>query len=329
MIQAVEVTNYRNEKIRLELSDPWEIGMAVIGIDGLGPVECDLNTIEYSSMIDGSMFNSAKANERNIVMSLQFIDYVKSIEEVRHDTYQYFPLKKQLRFVVETDFRICEIYGYVESNIPSIFDKAEGCQISIICPRPWFYDATRVNEIILKNVADGFKFAFKNNINPVDQFKYRFANNSLTQNQLQFYDSRIDNHIKFGDIDDSKKKILVYTGEVETGVVIKMFSKGNCVNPVIKNYATNEHMVVNTDMLEKLTGNGFIDGDEIVINTEQGSRSIKLVRDGDETNILNCLNPMSDWIKVIKGENTFIYDADDGWDNLEITITAKITYEGV
>lgn len=329
MIQAIEVTNYRNEKIRLELSDPWEIGMAVIGIDGLGPAECDINITEYAALIDGALYNSARANSRNIVMSLQFLDYVKSIEEVRHDTYQFFPLKKMLRFVVETDFRVCETYGWVESNNPSIFDKAEGCQISIICPRPWFYDVTRKAEIQLKGIADGFKFAFANNINPVNEFKFRFANRSLTENLLQFYNSDIDNHLKFGDIDHSQKKSLMYNGEVETGVIIKIIAKGDVKNPVIKNITTNEHMIINTSMLETLTGNSFQNGDEIVINTEQGSKSIKLTRGGDESNILNCLNPNSDWIKVIQGENEFIYDADSGVDDLEITITAKITYEGI
>lgn len=329
MIQAVEITNYRNEKLRLELSDPWNIGLVVIDIDGLGPVECDVNVTEYAALIDGGMYNSSRAQTRNIVLSLQFLDYVESIEEVRHNTYRYFPLKKQLKFVVETDFRVCETYGWVESNNPSIFDKAEGCQISIICPRPWFYDVDRKAEISLKGIADGFKFPFANNINPVDQFQFRFANRSLTENMLQFYDSDIDNHIKFGEIDRSQQKNLIYKGEVEIGVLISIATKGLAKNPMIKNMSTNEHMIINTDMLKNLTGNDFSSGDEIVINTEQGSKSIKLVRGGDETNILNCLNPNSDWIKVIQGNNLFIYDADEGSDNLEITVTAKITYEGI
>lgn len=329
MIQAIETTNYRNEKLRLELSNPWDIGMAVIGVDGLGPVECDINTTDYSVLVDGSLFNSARAQSRNIVMTLQFLDNYKSIEEVRHDTYQFFPLKKKLRFVVETDFRICETEGWVESNTPSIFDKSEGCQISIICTRSWFYDVTRKAEIKLQAIANGFKFKFANNINPANQFQFRFANRSLTQNELQFYDSNIDNHIKFGEIDRSQQKTLTYNGEVETGVTISIITKRDCKNPVIKNMATDEHMRVNTEMLKKLTGNGFMADDEIIINTEQGSKSIKLIRDADEYNILNCLNPNSDWIKVIQGDNLFVYDADEGVEDLEITVTAKITYQGV
>lgn len=329
MIQAIEITNYKNESVRLELANPWEIGMAVSSIDGLGPVKGAVNITEYSSNIDGALYNSSKALSRNIVISLIFVDALKSIEEVRRDTYKYFPLKERIKFVVETDHRVCETYGSVESNKPSIFDRMEGCQISIICPNPWFYDSLKTSKVILKSITDMFKFPFKNNIKPINEFQFRFSNNSLFENMLQFYDSECEKYINFGNIEYFRERNLLYFGEVTTGVEIKIEAKGYCKNPIIKNGKTNEYMLINTYMLNALTGNEIISGDEIIINTEKGSKSIILIRNGEEYNILNCLDPNSDWITVVQGENLFIYTADIGQDEIEITVTAKIAYQGV
>lgn len=329
MIQAVEITNHRNESVRLELANPWEIGIAVSSIDGLGPVKGTVNITEYSSTIDGALYNSSRVPSRNIVMSLIFIDTLKSIEEVRHDTYRYFPLKERIKFLVETDKRVCETYGWVESNNPSIFDKMEGCQVSIICPNPWFYDSLKDSSVMLKSVTDMFKFSFKNNISPINQFQFRFSNNSLVNDMLQFYDSECENYINFGNIEYYREKNLLYLGEITTGVTIKIEAKGYCKNPVIKNGKTNEYMLINTDVLNTLTGNEIVAGDEIVINTEKGSKSIKLIREGEEYNILNCLNPNSDWINVVQGENLFIYTAEVGQEDIEVTVMAKIAYQGV
>lgn len=328
MIDAIEIVNHKNEKIRLELSNPWDVGMAVIGIDGLGPVESDINITEYSSLIDGALYNSSRARSRNIVMSLVFLDNLKSIEEVRHDTYKYFPLKERLLFRVETDIRVVETYGWVESNTPSIFDRQEGCQISIICTSPWFYDSLKDARIILKSITDGFKFPFKNDIHPINEFQFRFANNSLTDDKLQFYDSDAENHICFGNIEYLKERTLRYLGEVTTGVTIRLFAHGDVQNPIIKNSRTDEFMRVNTKMLETLTGNGFMNGDEIIIETIKGSKSVSLIRYGDKTNILNCLDPKTDWISVLQGDNHFSYTSDSGDDNLEIEIIAKFAYQG-
>lgn len=329
MIQAIEITNHKNEKIRLELSDPWEAGLAVIGIDGLGPVDSSLNITEYGSAMDGGLYNSSRTGTRNIVMSLVFLDTLKSIERVRHDTYTFFPNKERLKFLVETDVRVSETYGWVESNNPSIFDRQEGCQISIICPIPWFYDSLKDARVTLKSIVDGFKFPFSNNIHPVSEFQFAFANNSLEENRLQFYDSNIEKYISFGEITYLKERNLRYLGEITNGVTIRLIAHGDVQNPIVKNGRTKEFMKLNTTMLETLTGNGFINGDEIVIETVKGSKSVTLIRDGESYNILNCLDPRTDWISVIQGDNQFSYTSDEGVDNLEIQIIAKFAYEGV
>ena len=139
MIRAVTVTNYLGESKRFELAFPEKSGFAVQSISGFGPSKADINTTEISTN-DGSLYNSARVNSRNIVMSLKLM-FNPQIEDTRHDSYKYFPIKKKVTLLIETDNRICETYGYVESNEPDIFSSDETTQISIVCPDPYFYSA--------------------------------------------------------------------------------------------------------------------------------------------------------------------------------------------
>ena len=109
MIRAVTVTNYLGESKRFELAFPEKSGFAVQSISGLGPSKADINTTEISTN-DGSLYNSARVNSRNIVMSLKLM-FNPQIEDTRQDSYKYFPIKKKVTLLIETDNRICETYG--------------------------------------------------------------------------------------------------------------------------------------------------------------------------------------------------------------------------
>ena len=137
MIKSVKVTNYLDESKTFVLMDPEESGFLIEEITGLGPANATINTTEMAS-IDGSIFNSSRVGMRNIVLTLRLL-FKPTVEDVRQESYKYFPIKKQVKLTIETDNRICESYGYVESNEPDIFSKDESTQISIICPDPYFY----------------------------------------------------------------------------------------------------------------------------------------------------------------------------------------------
>ena len=140
------ITVYRKEdesdSFIMELSNPKNLtnhsGFAVDTIDGLGPVEADINTTELIN--DGDLFNSARIGKRNIVLNLIFYgEGGKDIEEVRQASYRLFPSKKLVNLKVETDNHTLWTRGYVEHNEPDIFQEMESCQVSIICPDPKLY----------------------------------------------------------------------------------------------------------------------------------------------------------------------------------------------
>lgn len=304
MIKSITVTNYLGDSIKLDLARPELSGFAVLSITGLGPGTSTINTTEVSTG-DGGIFNSARLSVRNIVISLGFL-WKNSIEEVRHQSYKYFPLKKKLTLLFETDTRMAEIEGYVESNDPAIFSSQEGSDISIICPDPLFY-AVGENSINVTTFSA---------IEPL--FEFPFGNESLDTCLLEV-----------GKIHDVFEKSVVYEGDADTGVTINIHAVGEASNIMIYNPRTRETMTIDTTKLESLVGSGISAGDDIVICTIKGKKSIKFVRDGKTTNLLGCLSKDSKWFQITKGDNVFGYTAETGSGNLQFRIENRIVYEGV
>lgn len=302
MIHSVTVTNYLGDSIKLELMKPEESGFVIRSITGLGPGKANINTSEVSTN-DGSLFNSARVPSRNIVISVIYL-WKETIEDARQLSYKYFPIKRKVTLLIETDNRMAEIEGYVESNDPDIFSQEEGSEISIICPNPFFYDAYENHVTSFSGIEPAFEFPF--------------SNESLTEPLLEFSVIR-----------DVTDRVITYKGDHEIGVTITIRAVGEAGDISIYNVDTREVMYIYNDAIEALTGSGIKEGDEITICTEIGKKSATLLRTGVRTNILNCLNRDADWFRLVKGDNTFAYTAETGRNNLRLEIQNRVIYEGV
>jgi hypothetical protein len=78
-----------------------------------------------------------------------------------------------------------------------------------------------------------------------------------------------------------------------------------------------------------MTGSGIVFGDDIIISTVRGQKYIKLLRNGEYTNILNCLDMDAEWFQLTKGDNIFAFTADSGSTNLQFRVENQTIYEGV
>lgn len=304
MIKSVTITNHLDESIKLDLFNPEESGFIIKSIEGLGPVKANINFKELATN-DGAIDNSARLSSRNIVMSLQFMES-PTIEETRLKSYKYFPIKRNIKFLIETDSRICETIGRVETNVPTIFSNAEGCQISILCSNPYFYSAGEngTNQTIFYGTEPLFEFPF--------------SNESLTEDLIEF-----------GSIENQTEGTVYYDGDAEIGITIQIHAVGEAEGLVIYNTKTREIMRINDDKLKSLMGSGIQAGDEITITTSRGEKGIYMLRSGVTTNILNSLEKPIKWFQLSKGDNTFAYTASAGLTNLQFRIENKVIYEGV
>lgn len=301
MIKSVTVTNYLNESIVLELRFPEKSGFLIKSIKGLGPPKASINTTDVASS-DGSLYNSARAEARNIVLSLKLLAS-PTIELVRQKSYKYFPLKKKVKLTIETDTKTVEANGYVESNEPDIFNKSETTSISIICPDPYLYSNKKTTTV--------FYGVYPN-------FEFPFSNESLT-----------DNLIEFGIIESNTRQTVHYDGDIEVGMVINIHAIGEVRNLTIYNTLTRESMRIDDEKFKAIVGSGIQASDDIIISTIKNSKSIQLLRDGVYTNILNCLDKNTDWFQLSKGDNIFAFTADYGTTNIEFRIEHQNAYEGI
>ena len=323
MIQSLTVTNYLGESLTIPMMNSESTGFILHDMTGLGPPTASVNTSKVATK-DGSKYNSARAEERNIVLPMYFTP-VPTIEDARHRSYKYFPLKKPVILAFKTDNRECQIVGYVETNEPDICSDREGCQVSIICPNPYFssiYDTVTS----FSGVEAAFEFPFSNE-DTLDT-----TNLLIDSDGNPILDS-YGRMIAFGALAAGNphiENIVRYEGDAESGVQIRIAASATVKNITIYNVDTRGTMHIYHDKLVALTGSGIVKGDEIIITTDKGSRSVTLLRNGKSTNILNAIDPRNDeWFSLTKGDNIFAYTADEGSDYLMFVVDHTTLYEGI
>lgn len=213
------------------------------------------------------------------------------IEANRIALYRYFRPKKQVRIYYQNKLRKVHIDGIVESFENNPWTQAQQPQISIICPQPyWLSDSETVA-------------TFSNSL---ALFKFPFA-------------------IPAGGIEFSRRvtqaSAFINVGEIDTGGIIRFIAHADgVVNPQFFNRTTNEYFGVSIEMDY---------GDIVEVNTNKGFKSVKLIRDGIETSLLSSRLLGSSWITFYSGTNEIAYDASDGAENLECTLTVLQMFEGV
>jgi hypothetical protein len=307
MIHSFTVTNHLGDSIQLDMGEPDISGFLIKSVTGLGPAKATVNTTEVATN-DGSMFNSARLSQRNIVFQFVFVHSTsgESIEDIRQKSYKYFPVKKNVTIYIRTDNRYVKTVGYVESNEPTIFSSQEGSQVSIICPDPYFYSAGEDGS----NTTDFYS------IEPMLEFPY--SNESITEKLTML-----------SQINTTNEDVIIYKGDTDIGVTINIHAIGEASNISIYNRKTHESMYIDTSKFGSSLTAGLIAGDSITICTLKGNKSITLTRNGTTYNILNCLGKNPDWFVLSTGDNVFLFTAETGMLNLQIQIQNETIYEGV
>lgn len=309
MIESITVTNGKGETLVISLSDPLSSGFAISGATGVGPVAANVSTTSYASR-DGAVFNSARVDIRNIVIGVIFMGTnTDSVENIRHRSYRFFPVKDKITLKFKTENRECSIEGYVESNELEIFSQRESAQISVICPDPYFYDSTTSRKVAFLAKVGAFSFPFAN----------------------EGADKRT---IIMGKITKLLTKSFEYDGEGRTGVVVSLDILGAVTGKItVSNETTAQKMVIDTALFPG--GYKLKKGDRIAMDTNPGNKYVRLGKSvNGETpksgaNILNCVASGSEWLEIVHGENKITVSADSGRENIEVSVRTVVRYEGI
>lgn len=284
MLQVIAENKYQ-QQINLTSNDSY----ALIKVTGLTPPVSTINTATTATK-DGSVFNSSRMDNRNIVLT---IVPRGNVEKSRINLYNFFKSKQYIKLYLENNTRSVWIDGYIESIDGDLYsEEAQRLQISIICTDPYFKD-TETGVYMFSNVINGFSFPFSIAETP-----------GIPISELSEY-----------------VEINIYNAsDYETGVVITLTATGGVVNPTIYNMTTNENFSLNITMEV---------GDIITIDTRTGHKSVTLNRNGTVSNILNNMDIGSEWIMLTVGDNIFSYTTDTGSEYLYVIATAQPIYEGI
>lgn len=280
---SLKVENDRGNTLELTNNPNY----TVYKIEGLNPPQATINS-SVNTTTDGSSINSVRLENRNIVI---YMTIEGDVEANRINLYKYFPVKKRIKLYFKNYTRDIYIEGNVELIECDLFTNKQIAQISIICPKPYFKD---VQNLITTfgDVSSMFEFPF-----------------SISKTGIEI-----------SGVTTNQRRSIINTGDIDTGVIIKLFSTGTVVNPVIYDVLKRTQLKLNFTMLAS---------DTIVINTNVGEKSIELIRDGVTYNAMGYMAQDSTWFILEAGDNVFTYDADSGNSYLQLTFTTAILYSGV
>lgn len=212
-------------------------------------------------------------------------------EENRLNLYKYMKIKRRHRLFFENYSRNVYIDGYLESFSIGIFDQKEIAQASFRCPDPYFKDFMIV-DADLSSIQKCFEFPFE-----------------------------IMEPIPFSTIQVGEGQLLINKGDIETGMIIRFIaSRGSVENPVITNADTGEKFKVEVEMDQY---------DEIRVNTISMNKSVMYISGTNEYNLVDDIAQGSTWLQLNPGGNTFIINATDGAENLDVFIDVNTLYQGV
>ena len=324
MIKSITFTNRFGRSLHCNLWEPEHSHIAITNITGLGPGKSTIKVNDIATS-DGGIFSSARMSFRNIVFTFRFLDYNQDcsyvpIEDTRRMSYEFFMPKSQIRTIVETDRdKKYVIYGYVESNEPTIFAETATATVSLICPGYYFK--------MISDISDSQNAVLVGN----GLFEFPFSNESLDRKLIQFgaatpvstYDLYYD-----GDCENGFELVISFFGNAVNEILIDNIPIGNAnagdvgigndfvnypiwVDPDISSgYISFDISELATLLSEVYTDPIYSDGNRIVITTMTGNKSVTFITaNNDMYNILDGAEHL-DWLKLYPGYNHFRISTD-------------------
>lgn len=250
----------------------------VTSITGLTRPATTVNTTT-GGVIDGTFFNSARVEQRNIVITIVING---DIEMTRQRLYRIFPVKTKCTIFFENKAKNVKIDGYVELLDGDLFTERQTIQVSIICPRPFFEDA----ETIVTELSQVIK-----------EFEFPFA--------IEESDP-----IEFSEVSSSPIVEIQNTGDTVTGFRCTATALKSFSSLVITNITTGEYIGITYS---------FHSNDIIEICTEQGNLSATVTRSGATTSLINNLQEGSKWFRLAVGKNELTFTGGTQAVELEIS----------
>lgn len=281
------------DDVQIEFSYEDDAEYFLISCDGIYSVSNNVVTSE-NTMTDGSTYQGSTTKQRNIVITAEFdSDY----QERRDYLYKSFKPKSLGTFYYEENDEQRQI-DYIVENID--IDEAGVCRnavISLICPDPFFKDPADTTVTMA-----GWEPRF--------EFVHEFTD------ELEEFGVRVAELVKNIENDSAADYI---------GIEVIMEALGAVRNPALYHTQQDIHIQIGTPEFPF----DMEPGDVVRITTGTNEKNVYLIKDGETRKINEYLDEESEFIQLVHGSNTFIYDAEQGVNYLNVTIMYRFRYLGV
>jgi hypothetical protein len=275
--------NNRGQTLEISVLSPFFLESA----DGLDAMENELfSTTNFAE--DGITYSGSRVKERNIVLKGR----IREDKEINRPKLISFFNPKHTFTLQYTNGQIERFIKCKVEKTPVITRKKyPEYMISLLCPKPWWYD--KEIKIDIASWIGSFEFPLEI-VFPGIEIGYREP--SLIVNVNNDSDNPAPMRIEFRAL-------------------------GTLTNPSIVNVETQDLIKIEREMEA---------GDVITINTERGNEYVQLTRNGIITNVFNDLSIDSNpHFMADVGDNLIRYDAESNVENLECSIYFTPQYVGV
>lgn len=261
-------------------------------IDGVMSVKNNVVT-SANTMTDGSTYQGSTTTQRNIVITAEFDqDY----QERRDFLYKCFKPKQPGTLIYKENAEQRQIDYYVESIEIDEEGVCRNAIISLLCPDPFFKDP----EDMTVTMA-GWE--------PLFEFIHEFTD------ELEEFGIRQTELVKTIENDSAADHI---------GIEVRMEAQGVVKNPALYHTEQGIHIQVGSEIRPFVMN----PGETVKITTGTNEKNVYLIKNGETTKINEFLDEESEFIQLVHGDNTFIYNADQGVDYLNVTIIYRFRYLG-
>lgn len=255
-------------------------------VDGITSASVELSSATVASM-DGDFINNKRTIPRGIVLDFAI---ESDVENVKRYILQYIKPKQKGTLRWTQEGREIQIEGIVEAIEMPRYSSQVIMQVTMYCSQPYWEDIDYIVQEISETIDLHYFTRYEDDM-------------------LYF----TEEGAPFGEYDVNRTKTFENTGDVEVGLTINIVALGEVENPVIYNSA-GEYIGVDVALSQ---------GDEIVITTEKGNKTITM----NGTNIVSKIREGSTWLQLPTGEDEFTIDSTDGTEgNMYFTIIYKQRY---
>ena len=289
-MRKLKYINSNNKSIQLGNAAPFLVNT----VDGLGSPKNEIYT-QKSPYQDGVTATHSSLESRNIVLEGKIIDSNRANRQIYRNTLlSVFNPKLNGKLIIDFGDTQRQIDCKVE-QAPYFSSNSEqnfqDFSISLLAPNPYWQDINTTKEEV-----------------------------AIWRGSFEFPLELVEEGIEMGYREPSLIVNVYNAGDVACGMKIQFKGLATVVNPSLFNVNNREYFKINKTMEA---------GEVITVTTHFQNKRVELNKNGVVSNAFNWIDFQSTFLQLDPGDNLLRYDADDGIDNLEVSICFNPQYLGV